>query len=54
MPIFAPAIEAGMREQLSEVEAVADNSEKPTFDSLGRSPKADASAAAAPNHPISG
>ena len=29
---FAPAIDAGMREQLSEVEAVADNSEKPTFD----------------------
>ena len=29
---FAPAIEAGMREQLKEVEAVADNSEKPTFD----------------------
>ena len=29
---FAPAIEAGMREQLNEVEAVADNPEKPTFD----------------------
>jgi len=29
---FAPAIDAGMREQLKEVEAVADNSEKPTFD----------------------
>ena len=29
---FAPAIEAGMREQLKEVEAVANNSEKPTFD----------------------
>jgi len=29
---FAPAIEAGMREQLKEVKAVADNSEKPTFD----------------------
>src|SRR5438445_6270817 len=27
-----PAIEAGMREQLKEVEAVANNSEKPTFD----------------------
>jgi peptidyl-dipeptidase Dcp len=29
---FAPAIAAGMREQLKEVEAVASNSEKPTFD----------------------
>jgi peptidyl-dipeptidase Dcp len=29
---FAPAIEAGMREQLKEVDAVASNSEKPTFD----------------------
>jgi peptidyl-dipeptidase Dcp len=29
---FAPAIEAGMREQLKEVETVANNSEKPTFD----------------------
>jgi peptidyl-dipeptidase Dcp len=29
---FAPAIEEGMREELKEVEAVADNSEKPTFD----------------------
>ncbi len=29
---FAPAIEAGMREQLKEVDAVANNSEKPTFD----------------------
>ncbi len=29
---FAPAIDAGMREQLKEVEAVANNSEKPTFD----------------------
>jgi peptidyl-dipeptidase Dcp len=29
---FAPAIEAGMRDQLKEVEAVANNSEKPTFD----------------------
>jgi len=29
---FGPAIEAGMREQLKEVEAVANNSEKPTFD----------------------
>src|SRR4029077_15347571 len=29
---FAPAIETGMREQLKEVEAVADNSEKATFD----------------------
>ncbi|HJX82101.1 MAG TPA: M3 family metallopeptidase, partial [Candidatus Udaeobacter sp.] len=29
---FAPAIAAGMREQLKEVEAVANNSEKPTFD----------------------
>ena len=29
---FAPAIEAGMREQLKEVDTVANNSEKPTFD----------------------
>jgi len=29
---FAPAIKAGMREQLKEVGAVANNSEKPTFD----------------------
>jgi len=29
---FTPAIEAGMRDQLKEVEAVANNSEKPTFD----------------------
>ena len=29
---FAPAIEAGMRDQLKEVEAVANDSEKPTFD----------------------
>src|SRR5215831_16121112 len=29
---FAPAIEQGMREQLNEVDAVANNSEKPTFD----------------------
>jgi len=29
---FTPAIEAGMRDQLKEVEAVADNAEKPTFD----------------------
>src|SRR3984893_6852329 len=29
---FVPAIEAGMREQLKEVEAIANNSEKPTFD----------------------
>jgi peptidyl-dipeptidase Dcp len=29
---FAPAIEAGMSEQLKEVEAVANNSETPTFD----------------------
>src|SRR6267378_4151763 len=29
---FPPAIAAGMREQLQEVEAVANNSEKPTFD----------------------
>jgi peptidyl-dipeptidase Dcp len=29
---FAPAIGAGMREQLKEVEAVANNSETPTFD----------------------
>jgi peptidyl-dipeptidase Dcp len=29
---FEPAIEAGMREELEEVESVANNSEKPTFD----------------------
>jgi peptidyl-dipeptidase Dcp len=29
---FAPAMEAGMREELKEVEVVANNSEKPTFD----------------------
>jgi peptidyl-dipeptidase Dcp len=29
---FVPAIEAGMRDQLKEVEAIADNSDKPTFD----------------------
>jgi peptidyl-dipeptidase Dcp len=29
---FVPAIEAGMREELKEVESVANNSEKPTFD----------------------
>ena len=29
---FVPAIEAGMRNQLKEVEAVAKNSDKPTFD----------------------
>src|SRR5438445_4646561 len=29
---FAPAMEAGMREQLKEVELVANNSEKPTFE----------------------
>src|SRR5215472_7953391 len=29
---FVPAIEAGMGEQLKEVEAVAKNSEQPTFD----------------------
>src|SRR5438046_9077715 len=29
---FEPAVEAGMREELKEVEAVANNSEKPTFD----------------------
>src|ERR1700751_3627002 len=29
---FAPAMKAGMREQLKEVEAVANNSEKPTFE----------------------
>src|SRR5882724_6028249 len=29
---FAPAMEAGMREQLKEVEVVANNSEKPTFE----------------------
>src|SRR4029077_6864174 len=29
---FAPAMEAGMREQLKEVEAIANNSEKATFE----------------------
>jgi peptidyl-dipeptidase Dcp len=29
---FMPAIETGMQEQLKEVEAIAENSEKPTFD----------------------
>jgi peptidyl-dipeptidase Dcp len=29
---FAPAIEAGMREQLKEVDAIANNSEKATFE----------------------
>jgi peptidyl-dipeptidase Dcp len=29
---FVPAMEEGMREQLKEVELVANNSEKPTFD----------------------
>src|SRR4029453_9487832 len=29
---FAPAIEEGMREELKEVEVVANNPEKPTFD----------------------
>ena len=29
---FIPAIEAGMREQLKEIEPIANNSEKPTFD----------------------
>src|SRR6266481_2705726 len=29
---FVPAIEAGMREQLKEVDLVANNSEKPTFE----------------------
>src|SRR6266481_8298524 len=29
---FVPAIEAAMRNQLKEVEAVAENSDKPTFD----------------------
>jgi peptidyl-dipeptidase Dcp len=29
---FAPAIEAGMREQLQEIEPIANNSEKPTFE----------------------
>src|SRR5437016_12123369 len=29
---FVPAIEAGMREQLKEIDAVANNSDKPTFD----------------------
>ncbi len=29
---FVPAIEAGMRDQLKEIEPIANNSEKPTFD----------------------
>jgi Zn-dependent oligopeptidase len=29
---FVPAIEAGMREQLKEVDAIAASAEKPTFD----------------------
>ena len=29
---FVPAIEAGMREQLKEIEPIANNSEEPTFD----------------------
>jgi Zn-dependent oligopeptidases len=29
---FVPAIEAGMREQLKEIEPIANDSEKPTFD----------------------
>ena len=29
---FIPAIEAGMREQLKEIEPIANNPEKPTFD----------------------
>src|SRR5258708_31042532 len=29
---FIPAIEAGMREQLKEIDPIANNSEKPTFD----------------------
>ena len=29
---FVPAIEAGMREQTKEVEPIANNSEKPTFE----------------------
>ena len=29
---FVPAIETGMREQLKEIEPIANNSEKPTFD----------------------
>jgi peptidyl-dipeptidase Dcp len=29
---FIPAIEAGMRDQLAEIEPIANNSEKPTFD----------------------
>src|SRR5256714_867861 len=29
---FVPAIEAGMREQLKEIEPIANNPEKPTFD----------------------
>src|SRR5205807_6804784 len=29
---FVPAIEAGMREQLKEIEPIANNSEKPTFE----------------------
>src|SRR5438445_1097184 len=31
---FVPAIQAGMREQLKEVDVVANNSEKPTFDNI--------------------
>jgi peptidyl-dipeptidase Dcp len=31
---FTPAIEAGMRQELKEVDAVANNSEKPTFDNI--------------------
>ena len=33
---FAPAIEAGMQEQLKDVNAIADNSEKPSFDNTPR------------------
>ena len=29
---FVPAIEAGMREQLKEIEPIANSSDKPTFD----------------------
>src|SRR5205823_7861665 len=29
---FVPAIEAGMRDQLKEIEPIANNPEKPTFD----------------------
>src|SRR5215831_13799480 len=29
---FVPAIEAGMREQLSEIDPIANNPEKPTFE----------------------